>query len=99
MNHEFGRIFSGMISYSYIDRNFFNIGAGFALNLGPIQLYGVVDNAVAAMQIARCQTVNAQVGLNLVLDYPHRKKGLKKSYSTRIPPSPLKDDPKPTLTQ
>lgn len=98
LNHEFGRIFSAMISYSYIDRNAFNIGTGFALNLGPLQLYGVVDNAIAAMQITKSQTVNAQVGLNFVLGYTRKKKGFKEPYIPRIPPSALEDDLKPALT-
>jgi hypothetical protein len=98
INHSFGRIFSGMISYSYIDKNFLNIGTGFALNLGPLQIYGVVDNVIAAMQITRSQTVNAQVGLNFVLGYTRKHKRSKIPYIPRIPPSPLEDDLKPALT-
>jgi hypothetical protein len=66
LNHQFGRILSGTISYSYIDRSFTNIGAGFAANLGPLQLYAVVDNVLAPMQLKSTQTVNVQFGLNLV---------------------------------
>ncbi len=98
INHEFGRIFSAMLSYSYTDRNFLNIGTGFALNLGPLQIYGVVDNVIAAMQITRSQTVNAQMGLNFVIGYPRKHKKPKEPVLPRIPPSPLKGDPKSSLT-
>jgi len=66
LNHQFGRILSGTISYSYIDRSFTNIGAGFAANLGPLQLYAVMDNVLAPMQLKTTQTVNVQFGLNFV---------------------------------
>lgn len=98
ITHEFGRIFSGMVSYSYCDKNFLNVGVGFASNLGPLQIYGVVDNVIAAMQVKNSKTVNAQIGLNLVLGYSRKKKGFKEPYIPRIPPSPLHDDLKPALT-
>jgi len=66
MNHQFGRILSGTVSYSYIDRSFTNLGVGFAANLGPFQLYAVVDNIFAPMQLKTANTFNAQIGLNLV---------------------------------
>jgi len=74
LNHQFGRILSGTISYSYIDRSYTNIGAGFAANLGPFQLYAVLDNAIAPMELKTTQTINAQVGLNLVFGNMLKKK-------------------------
>jgi len=74
LNHQFGRILSGTVSYSYIDRSFANIGAGFAANLGPLQLYAVVDNVIAPLQLKTTQTVNVQFGLNLVFGNMFKRK-------------------------
>ena len=76
LNHHFGRVLSGTVSYSYIDKSFTNVGAGFSLNLGPVQIYGVMDNVIALMQVKNMQTVNAQIGLNLVFG-SNLKKGKK----------------------
>ena len=88
LNHQFGRILSGTISYSYIDRTFTNVGAGVAVNLGPIQLYAVVDNAFATMQLKTTQTVNAQFGLNFVFGNM-----LKKRKSGKFEAPPVITDP------
>lgn len=91
INHQFGRILSGTISYSYIDRTFTNLGAGFAVNLGPLQLYAVVDNAFATMQLKTTQTVNAQLGLNFVFGNMLKKKDPKE---IEIRHSPSEQAPK-----
>ena len=77
LNHQFGSILSGTISYSYIDRTFTNLGAGLAVNLGPLQLYAVVDNVLATMQLKTTQTVNVQFGVNFVFGNMLKKKGPK----------------------
>ena len=94
LNHQFGRILSGTVSYSYIDRSFTNIGAGFALNLGPFQIYGVVDNFIAPMQMQTMQTINAQVGLNLVFGNT-----LKKTKKPKPEIMPVNQNPIPETTQ
>lgn len=94
LNHQFGRVLSGTVSYSYIDKSFTNIGAGFSLNLGPVQIYGVVDNIIAPMQIKSTQTVNAQIGLNLIFGYNLKK--VKKS-DPELPPMLLYPIPEPTI--
>ena len=96
LNHQFGRIMSGTVSYSYINKSFTNIGAGVSLNLGPVQLYGVVDNIFAPMQIKSTQTVNAQIGLNLIFG-----SNLKKVRKSEPEPTPmlLYPIPEPTNKQ
>jgi hypothetical protein len=44
---KFGNILRLTGSYSIAHRNFANLGIGFALNLGPMQLYMVTDNVLA----------------------------------------------------
>ncbi|MDP4240620.1 MAG: DUF5723 family protein [Bacteroidota bacterium] len=91
LNHQFGRILSGTITYSYIDRSLTNIGAGLAFNLGPLQIYGVVDNVIAPMQIQKTQTINAQLGLNLVFGNM-----LKKTIRSEPESHPVVPEPTPT---
>lgn len=91
LNHQFGRILSGTVSYSYIDRSYTNIGAGFAVNLGPFQVYAVVDNVIAPMQLKTIQTVNVQFGLNLVFGNMLKKR---KNSEPEIP----KATPEPAST-
>ena len=89
MNHQFGRILSGTISYSYIDRSFTNLGVGFAANLGPLQLYAVVDNVIAPMQLKTTQTVNAQIGLNLVFGNMLKKRKNAETEQSKAPSEPV----------
>jgi len=89
LNHQFGRILSGTVSYSYIDRSFTNIGAGFAANLGPFQLYAVVDNVIAPMQLKTAQTVNVQFGLNLVFGNMLKKKKNSEAEYPQLTPEPV----------
>jgi hypothetical protein len=86
LNHQFGRILSGTVSYSYIDKTFTNIGVGLAANLGPFQLYAVVDNVFAAMQIKSTQAVNAQFGLNLVFGNMLKKSKKHEDISPQVTP-------------
>jgi Family of unknown function (DUF5723) len=44
VNKEFGRILSTAVSYTISNNSFNNIGAGFSLNLPPLQIYLVSDN-------------------------------------------------------
>jgi len=90
LNHQFGRILSGTLSYSYIDRSLTNIGAGVALNLGPFQFYAVADNFFAAMKPLTAQTINMQVGLNLVIGNMLKKHVKTKTVST---PEPVITEP------
>lgn len=96
LNHQFGRILSGTVSYSYIDKSFTNVGAGFSLNLGPVQIYGVMDNVIALMQVKTMQTVNAQIGLNLVFG-SNLKKAKKREPET--PPFAPTQITEPTIKQ
>ncbi|MEN8201248.1 MAG: DUF5723 family protein [Bacteroidota bacterium] len=55
------------VSYSYIDSYFKNIGAGFSLNAGPVNLYLISDNALNLIFWPQdTRAVNVWFGLNLV---------------------------------
>jgi hypothetical protein len=89
MNHQFGRILSGTISYSYIDRSFTNIGVGFAAKLGPLQLFAVMDNVIAPLQLNTTQTFNAQIGLNLVFGNMLKKRNNSATDETKVTSEPV----------
>ena len=92
LNHQFGSILSGTISYSYIDRTFTNLGAGLAVNLGPLQLYAVVDNVLATMQLKTTQTVNVQFGVNFVFGNMLKKKGTRVIETPHATSAPVPND-------
>ncbi len=60
---RWGRFFQFTAGYSVINGTMHNIGAGFDMKLGPVQLYLMTDNVMAA-DYASVQTTNLRVGLN-----------------------------------
>jgi hypothetical protein len=77
MNKNFGKVLSTSVSYTLSNRSFNNFGAGFSLNLAPIQIFVVGDNllnlpvVLAAKQelnpyLNTTQVFNVRVGLNFV---------------------------------
>ncbi len=62
------------VSYTVVDKAPSHFGAGFNLNLGPLQVYAVSDNASGALDPAAIQTINARLGLNFVFGNRHKKK-------------------------
>ncbi len=69
-NLRAGRIAHFTASYSAIGTRLHNLGAGVALNFGPVNLYMVSDNAVSVLLMPqRTNWVNIWVGLNLMFGY------------------------------
>lgn len=57
------------LSYSVIHWNYNNIGFGLHLNLGPLQVYTVVDNFLGGLRPHTLQTATIHFGLNIVTGY------------------------------
>jgi len=57
------------VSYSVIHWNYNNVGFGMHLNLGPLQVYTVVDNFLGGMRPHTIQTATVHFGLNIVTHY------------------------------
>jgi len=53
-------------SYSVRNETYDNIGLSASYKIGPVQLYAVTDNVIAALQPYESKNVNLRVGLNLV---------------------------------
>lgn len=65
-----GRLFNFTLSYSYINSDFKNIGAGLALNLGPVNLYAISDNALNMIFWREdTRSANLWFGMNLIFGY------------------------------
>jgi hypothetical protein len=73
-NFNTGRIFNFTLSYTYKNAYLKNLGAGLSLNLGPLNMYMVSDNALNVLfwpQEAR--SMNLWFGMNLVFGYKNFK--------------------------
>jgi hypothetical protein len=57
------------LSYSVIHWNYNNIGFGLHLNLGPLQVYTVVDNFLGGLRPHTLQTATVHFGLNILTGY------------------------------
>lgn len=81
MSSKVGKVLTSMLSYSMFNRSYSNIGFGFALNLGPIQLYTVSDNVLGMILMNSYKTTggsqftvpsyvkytNVRFGINLTM--------------------------------
>ena len=68
-----GRYVNFTLSYSYMNSYFKNIGAGLALNLGPLNLYVISDNGLnAVFWPQEAVSANLWFGLNLVFGYKEK---------------------------
>jgi hypothetical protein len=65
--------FSLALTYSVIHWNYANLGVGFNLNLGPMQIYLVSNNMFGAIQPHAIQSASAHFGLNWVFGYRPKK--------------------------
>lgn len=78
------RTFQFTASYSVINGTYNNVGAGFDLKLGAIQLYVLSDNILGAVQYANLQTSNVRVGINLTF-YGKKKSSLPDDSPVEVP--------------
>lgn len=74
------RAFQLTLGYSIINGTYNNLGAGFSLKLGPMQLYVLSDNVLHAFMYDNLQTSNVRAGLNITL-YDKKEKRRKQQQS------------------
>ncbi|MCB0629762.1 MAG: hypothetical protein KDD15_08520 [Lewinella sp.] len=60
-------------TYSIYNKQFFNLGTGFAMQFGKIQLYFASDNVVSAFSALGSNNANFQAGVNLTWNKPEKK--------------------------
>lgn len=64
-NVKFGRTFNTAITYSIMNKSYNNLGLGFSLNLGFLQVYAVTDNILAGVKPQAVQNADVRLGLNM----------------------------------
>jgi len=60
-----GKLLSLSLAYSAFNHSYFNLGGGFSLDLGPLQLYAASDNLLSFFRLKNTHTAQGQVGINL----------------------------------
>lgn len=73
VNARLIRNISASVSYTMTRGSYANIGAGITAKLGPIQLYAMTDNVLAA-NYTNTRSASARVGINLLFGHKDRKK-------------------------
>ena len=66
-NQRVGRWFNVSASYSIYNRSYNNIGLGFAINGGPVQLYIVSDNVLGAVFPQNTKNLHLHFGFNITI--------------------------------
>lgn len=64
ITHEFGKAFTASISGTKLPQQFFNIGAAFAVNGGPIQLYMAADQVIN-FSVPDAKAFDFRFGMNI----------------------------------
>jgi hypothetical protein len=77
------RTFQFTASYSVINGTYNNVGAGFDLKLGAIQLYLLSDNILHGIMYENLQTTNLRFGINIAL-YGRKHKNIQPEDDNRV---------------
>ncbi len=75
-NIKLGRVINAGVNFSYRNQSFGNFGAGLSANLGPIQIYGLVDSFDALIfKTLDARIVSVRLGLNIIMGNAREKPG------------------------
>jgi hypothetical protein len=65
-NTRMGKILGASVAATYNSYSTFNLGLGFSVDLGPVQVYALADNLPAVFNWKNAGSVQAQLGINLI---------------------------------
>jgi hypothetical protein len=65
-NFELGKILNVGVNATYRNKSFSNFGAGLSAKLGPVQVYGLVDNFQSFLLAESARVITARVGMNFM---------------------------------
>lgn len=91
---RWSRMFQFITSYSVINGTYNNVGVGFDLKMGPVQLYVLSDNVLGALMYENLQTTNLRVGLNFTF-YGKKNKGIEATPLVDPIPAAPEETPEP----
>ncbi len=78
------RNFQLSINYSVINGTYNNLGAGFFVKAGPLQLYVISDNVLHSLMYENLQSSSIRAGLNIAL-FARKDKAKKQKEATETP--------------
>lgn len=67
--------FAASVNYSMINQHWNNLGAGFSVYAGPVQIYMISDNLIGTINPLSNNTLHINFGFNIVFGRPVIKKG------------------------
>ena len=92
------KMLNASVSYTAINGDYFNIGAGIGLKIGVLHLHAVADNLSGFMKMASQRNLNLRFGLSIVprCNEPREKTSKSKNGISALPcyTSPYKEDQK-----
>lgn len=74
--HKFGNFLALYANYSILNKNLANLGLGFVLKAGPVQLYLLNDMAYSLVVPGEARNYNVHFGVSFVFGKPHENTDL-----------------------
>lgn len=68
--HNFGKVLAVNTNYSYINKNYYNLGLGLVFRLGPVQLYALNDMVFALFEPQKARNYNIHLGMSFIFGKP-----------------------------
>lgn len=82
VTHKFGKVFTASVSATKLPQQFFNAGAAFAVQGGPVQIYMAADQIIS-FSAPDMKALDFRVGMNF--KFGQREKEEQSGFSTRPP--------------
>ncbi|MBK7873486.1 MAG: hypothetical protein IPJ74_23885 [Saprospiraceae bacterium] len=76
LQHRVGKFLQAAINYSTYNKSAFNLGAGLALNAGPLQIYFASDNFLPIFNLEKAKNAQFNAGINLAFGRMTREEQL-----------------------
>lgn len=98
-NLQIRRLINATVGITYQNKQITNIGAGLALKLGPLQIYGTSDRANSFVYPSRASRADAHIGANLVFGKVKKDRVDKKKEDEVEVAEEVKQDSIPTASE
>ena len=79
-----GRVLQAGVTLAQVQGIGFQVGAGAAINLGPVQIYAASDNISSVVNLGNAQNAQVNVGLNFVFGHRKNKNDMAANDSTGV---------------